>query len=109
MKGWKTRTFLEKTCQHHRPMGTATSRPLRALYKLGQQDYFLGGHPIWQCFRAGFQMTRQPYLVGGLMVLAGYFSALVRRVEKPVPPELVMFHRREQMQRLRHAVLRRTS
>jgi hypothetical protein len=104
MKGWKTRTFLDKVCQHHRPMGTATSNPLRALYRLGQQDYFLGGHPLWQCCRGGFQMTRQPYVLGGLLVLAGYFGALVRRVEKPVPPELVTFHRREQMRRLRRAL-----
>jgi glycosyltransferase involved in cell wall biosynthesis len=106
MKGWKTRTFLDKACHHHRPMGTATSNPLRALYRLGRQDYFLGGHPLWQCCRAAFQMTRRPYVLGGVLLLAGFFGALVRRVEKPVPPELVTFHRREQLQRLRRVVLR---
>jgi biofilm PGA synthesis N-glycosyltransferase PgaC len=103
MKGWKTRTFLEKVCHHHRSMGTATTSPLRALYRLGRQDYFLGGHPLWQCCRAGFQMTRKPYLLGGLLLFAGYFGALARRVEKPVGADLVRFHRREQMRRLRHA------
>jgi glycosyltransferase involved in cell wall biosynthesis len=106
MKGWKTRTFLEKVCHHHRPMGTATSSPLRAFYKLGQQDYFLGGHPLWQGFRAAFQMTRRPYVAGGILLMAGYLGAALRGVEKPVPPELVSFHRREQMQRLRRRVLR---
>jgi biofilm PGA synthesis N-glycosyltransferase PgaC len=105
MKGWKTRSFLERACDHHRPMGTATATPLRALYKLGTQDYFLGGHPVWQCCRGVFQMRRRPYIAGGAALLAGYFIALIRRVEKPVPLELVRFHRREQMQRLRDALL----
>ena len=106
MKGWKTRTFMEKVCHHHRPMGTATASPLRALYKLGRQDYFLGGHPLWQGFRAAFQMTRRPYVMGGVLLMAGYLGAALRGVEKPVSPELVTFHRREQMQRLRRRVLR---
>jgi glycosyltransferase involved in cell wall biosynthesis len=105
MKGWKTRTFLDRVCLHQRPMGTAASGTFRALYRLGRQDYFLGGHPLWQLCRAGFQMTRKPYVLGGLLVLAGYFGALAGRVERPVSPELVRFHRREQMQRLRRAIL----
>ena len=28
MKGWQTRTFLEKTCFHHRKMGTAGPEPI---------------------------------------------------------------------------------
>jgi hypothetical protein len=38
MKGWRTRTFLEKACQHHRPMGTATAGSFTALYRLGRKD-----------------------------------------------------------------------
>jgi glycosyltransferase involved in cell wall biosynthesis len=106
MRGWKTRTFVDRVCLHHRPMGTAASTAFRALYRLGQQEYVLGGHPLWQVCRAGFQTTRRPYVLGGLLVLAGYVSALMRQIERPVPPELVAFHRREQMARLRRAVAR---
>ena len=49
-------------------------------------------------------MTRKPYVVGGLLLLAGYLGALVRGVERPVSPALVQFHRSEQMQRLRRAL-----
>jgi glycosyltransferase involved in cell wall biosynthesis len=101
MKGWRTRTFLGKVCHHHRPMGTAAAGTLRALYRLGRQDYFLGGHPLWQVFRAALRMRHRPYVVGGALVLAGYVAALARSVPRPVSPELVRFHRREQMQRLR--------
>lgn len=106
MRGWKTRTFLERVCHHHRPMGTASSGIVKALYRLGRQDYFLGGHPLWELFRAGFQMTRKPYGLGGLVLLAGYSLALAGGTDRPISPELVKFHRSEQMHRLRRALSR---
>jgi len=101
MKGWKTRTFVERVCHHHRPMGTASAGKLRANFKLGRQDYYLGGHPLWQLFRAGYQMARRPYVVGGVSLLAGYLWSWIKGVERPVSPELMRFHRLEQMQRLK--------
>lgn len=101
MKGWKTRTFTEKVCQHHRPMGTANTNKAWALFKLGRQDYYLGGHPMWELFRALFQMGRKPYCIGGVLLLLGYLWASVKGVKRPLSPELMKFHRNEQMQRLR--------
>lgn len=100
MKGWKTRTFVERVCYHHRPMGTASVGQLRACARLGRQDYYLGGHPLWQVFRACYQMRRKPYLVGGLLLFAGYFWAWIGGVKRPVSTELIQFHQHEQMQRL---------
>lgn len=108
MRGWQTRTFLEKTCTHHRPMGTGSSKGhIRALFRHGQKDYALGGHPVWQLFRGVFQMTHRPYVVAGGALLAGYLSALVARRERPISPELMQFNRREQMERLRAALFGR--
>jgi hypothetical protein len=50
-------------------------------------------------------MFRRPYGIGGLLLLAGYLGAFARGVPRPVSPELVRFHRREQMVRLRRAML----
>jgi poly-beta-1,6-N-acetyl-D-glucosamine synthase len=100
MKGWKTRTFTEKVCLHHRKMGSAQRGALMARYKVGALDYALGSHPIWECFRTIYQMTKRPFVLGGLMLGAGYFGALVRHEERPVSDELVAFRRREQMERL---------
>jgi glycosyltransferase involved in cell wall biosynthesis len=100
MKGWKTRTFTEKVCLHHRTMGTAQRSALMARFKFGAEDYALGSHPIWEFFRTIYQMTKRPFILGGLMLGAGYLWALVRRAERPVSEELVAFRRREQMERL---------
>jgi len=104
MKGWKTRTFTEKVCFHHRGFGTAEQSVLRARFKNGAKDYAVGNHPIWELFRAVYQTTKKPFVVGGLMLACGYTWSLIRRVARPVSPELVAFHRREQMGRLRDFV-----
>jgi GT2 family glycosyltransferase len=101
MKGWKTRTFPEKACTHHRAMGTAQRGSVMARFRFGMQDYALGGHPLWEIFRTFYQMTQRPYVLGGLMVGCGYFWALARRAPRPVSDELIAFRRREQMQRLK--------
>ena len=101
MKGWKTRTFPEKVCLHLRPIGTAQRGVLKARFRTGALDYALGGHPVWECFRTVYQMTKRPYVLGGLILGAGYVWALVRRVQGPIRPEMVAFRRREQMRRLR--------
>ena len=102
MKGWRTCTFTDKVCLHHRPMGSANYRhKIVAHFKLGQRHYSLGFHPVWQVFRSVYQMSRKPYLIAGLALSAGYFWSMLRRVERPVGPELVAFQRRGQMKRLR--------
>lgn len=101
MKGWKTRTFTEKTCYHHRKMGTWNSSALKAAFQHGQKDYYLGGHPVWQVFRSFYQMTRKNNIVGGSLLMLGYMWAFLTRLERPVSAELMRFHRSEQMQRLK--------
>lgn len=101
MKGWQTRTFPEKSLMHHRAMGTASHSDMTARFRLGRKDYVLGRHLLWETFRSVYQMSRPPFIVGGGALFLGYMWAWLRRVERPVPHELVEFQRREQMQRLR--------
>jgi biofilm PGA synthesis N-glycosyltransferase PgaC len=101
MKGWQTRTFPEKVCFHARKMGTATNGVLSAIFRHGRKDYRLGGHPEWQVFRAAYQMTKKPFIIGGILLLLGYVYASIMGDERPVSRELMAFNRREQMERLR--------
>ena len=101
MHGWRTRTFLEKVCIHHREIGTAQQGSLKSKFKVGVKDYRIGNHPLWEVFRVVYQMTQTPRLVGGLALGMGYIWAALRRLERPVPHELVKFQRKEQLDRLR--------
>jgi len=100
MKGWKVRSFPDKRFHHHRSMGTAERGRLAALFSYGEKDYYLGGSPLWQACRVVFRMVKPPVLTGGLALLAGYTWAAVRRIDRPVSPELMRFHRQDQMQKL---------
>jgi len=104
MKGWKTRTFTEKFCHHHKKMGSGNHGELAALFKNGKKDYFLGGHPLWQVFRSFYQMTKKPYLLGGSLLFLGYFWASVSGIERVVSKDLITFNQKEQMQRLKKAL-----
>jgi len=101
MKGWTTRTFTTKSCLHHRAMGTAEHSVLVARFRSGAKDYAFGGHPLWEFFRMLYQISRKPYVVGGLLVGAGFAWATARRLERPISREMVEFRRRDQMRRLR--------
>jgi poly-beta-1,6-N-acetyl-D-glucosamine synthase len=101
MKGWKVRAFPEKRFHHYRTMGTAGRGTLGALFSYGEKDYYLGGSPLWQLFRVAYRMGKKPVLLGGLALLLGYVWAALRRVNRVVSPELMRFHRHEQMKKLR--------
>jgi len=101
MMGWKTRSFKEKSFFHYRQLGTAERSVLAASFLYGQKDYFLGGHPLWELFRVSYRMTKRPYIVDGLALGLGYGLAALRRLKKPISKELMAFHRREQMRKLK--------
>jgi len=101
MLGWKTRSFRERCFFHHRSLGTAERGHLASSFSYGEKDYYLGGHPAWELFRVAYRITKRPYLLNGAALGAGYLWAFLRRAERPVSDELMRFHRKEQMQKLR--------
>jgi glycosyltransferase involved in cell wall biosynthesis len=101
MRGWKTRSFKEKFFFHHRSLGTAERSSLASAFSYGEKDYYLGGHPLWVLLRVGYKMMKRPYMVGGLVFGLGYLSALIKRTPRAVSRELMSFHRREQMVKLK--------
>jgi len=101
MKGWRTRSFTEKLYLHHRPMGSNGQPGWSIQLRQGERDYLTGGHPLWQLSRSAFQLSQKPYVIGGFCLLLGFAWPYLRRVERPVPRDLMLFHRAEQMARLR--------
>jgi glycosyltransferase involved in cell wall biosynthesis len=101
MMGWTTRSFREKSFFHYRSLGTAERSLLASTFSYGEKDYYLGGHPVWEFFRVGYRATKKPYLVGGIALYSGYLSAFLRRMKRPVSADLMRFHRKEQMSKLK--------
>lgn len=101
MKGWTVRAYPERRFHHHRSMGTAQRSQLSSMFSYGEKDYYLGGSPLWQLFRCAYRMAKRPYIMGGLALGTGYFTAALRRMPRAVSPELMRFHRAEQMKKLK--------
>jgi glycosyltransferase involved in cell wall biosynthesis len=101
MIGWKTRSYREKPFFHYRHLGTAERSVLASSFSYGEKDYYRGGSPVWELFRVTYRMTQRPYLVDGLALGLGYGWAMVRRIHRPVSKELIKFHQKEQMRKLR--------
>ena len=101
MKGWRTRSYRERSFFHYRSLGTAERSPLASAFSYGEKDYYLGNHPLWELIRVLYRATKKPYLLEGAALYAGYLSAFLRRMKRPVSKELMRFHRREEMQKLR--------
>jgi glycosyltransferase involved in cell wall biosynthesis len=101
MMGWKTESFRDKSFFHHRRMGTAERGLHSSLFSYGEKDYYLGGHPVWELFRVSYRARRRPYVTGAVALGLGYCWALIRRAPRPVSRELMIFHRKEQMAKLK--------
>jgi GT2 family glycosyltransferase len=106
-EGWQTRTFTEKKCVHHRAVGSAHCvGTFQRLLQKGQKDYRLGSHPVIALFRSVYQMTSKPLVVGGVLMLLGYLWAMLSRVERAIPEELIELRRNDQLRRLKGFVRR---
>jgi glycosyltransferase involved in cell wall biosynthesis len=101
MHGWRTRTFTGRHFIHHRPSGTAKVSKFLVEFHNGRKDYSFGCHPLWQPFRATYRLTRKPYVIGGCLLFAGYYWAVLTGRPKSVSDDLVRFRRKEQIDRLR--------
>jgi biofilm PGA synthesis N-glycosyltransferase PgaC len=107
VKGWETRTFLEKSFIHHRTQGGALHTGLRARWYMGRKDYLLGNHPLWEFFRSIYQMQHKPFIIGGILVLAAYVWYAFRGIERTMPKELMALRQTDQLRRLKTILQRR--
>jgi len=101
MMGWKTRSFREKFFFHYRHLGTAERSAFAAAFSYGEKDYYLGGHPVWELFRVAYRTVKPPYILEGVALGLGYGWAALTRQKRPISKELMKFHRREQMRKLK--------
>jgi len=101
MKGWKVRSFSDKRFHHHRSLGTAGRSGFAANFSYGEKDYYLGNAPVWELFRVAYRMAKRPFFIEGFALFLGYCWAALRRVPRPVSRELMQFHRRDEMKKLK--------
>jgi hypothetical protein len=86
---------------HHERVMMGGRNVFSSRFRKGRISYSLGYHPIFQIVIGAYRMIQRPYLVGGLLQIAGYFWEALGSAERKVPQPVVEFLQNEQMQRLR--------
>jgi len=101
LKGGRRRPSSKKPVFSSSQDGTAKSRPSESRLGYGREDYYVGGHPLWQILRGVFQMKQKPFVLAGTCLISAIFMRPPPGCSGLSLPEVVAFYRAEQMARLR--------
>jgi hypothetical protein len=86
-------------------MGSSFQSIYRGRLRWGAGQYFMGTHPLYALAIAGYRMMERPWIVGGLLILAGYLRGYLSRRPRYEDRQFRSHLRRWQLARLH---LRRT-
>lgn len=100
--GWKAMSWDEPELrfEHLRPMGSSQTSIYTGRRRHGFGQYFMGTDPLYFIATAVFRAMEPPYILGGLAMLQGYFSAWLRGETRLEDPELRAFIRSYQRRTL---------
>jgi glycosyltransferase involved in cell wall biosynthesis len=99
MKHWQVTSFSDLKVFHHRPTNSAEG-VLKGWFRQGKMDYSLGALPAFELFKLLRRVCVPPYVLGSMARFAGFVDSYVRREERQVPDEFMVFLRQEQKQRV---------
>lgn len=100
MLGWKVQSVTSIPAYHHRPTGGGFGA-MRYRFLGGMMDHYFGTHPVFQVFRVLRRMGYKPYIIGGLVRMAGFLWGYCKGAKREVSPDFIEFFRKEQMEKLR--------
>src|ERR1700733_15304970 len=102
MNGFQTSLIPELVVDHLKPRNVSQGGIVRRKFQLGIRDYALAYHPGFEFVKCIGRINEPPFLVGAAAWFAGYCMSAIGRRPRLIPPDLVQFVRREQVQRLRN-------
>lgn len=102
MCGWQTRSFHDPELRilHHRLMGSSEKNIIHGRLRWGRGQWFMGTHPLYIIASGINRMRERPYVLGGLLIIAGYFLAMLQRVPRYDDPAFRRDLRQWQLARL---------
>lgn len=109
MKGWQTLSYHDREAWlwHHRIMGSSDRSIYTGRLRWGRGNWYLGYHPLYAIAAGVNRMRERPYVIGGLLMIAGYFGAALRRLPRYDDPAFRRYLRGWQNRRLKNTLLGR--
>jgi biofilm PGA synthesis N-glycosyltransferase PgaC len=102
MHGWTAWSFPELKAVHQRPAGVRQAHGLlRTRFLQGLREYNLSTHPLFMIAKSLRRcLLEPPWLVGGILRLAGYLYGYLKREPSQIPAEVAAYARHEQISRV---------
>lgn len=84
MLGYRTASFhdAELRILHLRLMGSSDRNVYRGRLRWGRGQWFMGSAWPYVVASGLFRMREKPFVIGGLLIIAGYFEAALRRLPR---------------------------
>jgi biofilm PGA synthesis N-glycosyltransferase PgaC len=101
MHGWKTQTFGDIPFYHLKPINSATGSFFYGKWQLGERDYMIGNHLLFELFRCVYRATDRPIIISSIIRLAAYLGMFLRRKKRSIPDDVLKYKQGEQLGRLK--------
>src|SRR5690606_5868639 len=84
MQGCDTLTFYDADAWlwHHRIMGSSDRSVYVGRLRWGRGNWTMGYHPVYAVATGLYRMKERPVVIGGLLMIVGYFLAAAKRVPR---------------------------
>lgn len=84
LRGWKVMSVDDPKLRlyHHRLMGSSYKSVFHGRLRWGRGQYFMGSHPLYVVASGINRMLERPYVLGGILIVAGYCVSAIRRVPR---------------------------
>lgn len=84
MAGWRTWSFRDPDLMihDHRLMGSSYKSVYHGRIRWGWGQYFMGTHPLYILAIGVYRMLERPFIIGGLLIVAGYLKGWVTRAPR---------------------------
>ncbi|MFZ6722300.1 glycosyltransferase [Undibacterium sp. Ji49W] len=111
MKGWTTLSFFDSDAilMHHRLMGSSDKNVYRGRLRWGRGIWFMGYHPLYALASGIFRMREKPFVIGGLLIIAGYIGAAIKGAPRYDNMEFRQHLHRWQLGQIKNLFVRRKS
>jgi poly-beta-1,6-N-acetyl-D-glucosamine synthase len=102
MAGYRTASLPDPELRiiHLRLMGSSDKNIYRGRLRWGRGQWFMGSSFPYVLASGVFRMREEPYIVGGLLIVAGYLGAAIRRAPRYQDPAFRKNLQRWQRRRL---------
>ncbi|MGE4335168.1 MAG: glycosyltransferase family 2 protein [Pigmentiphaga sp.] len=103
MKGWATLSFYDPDAWlwHHRIMGSSDRSLYVGRLRWGRGNWYMGYHPLYALVAGVNRMREKPYVIGGVLMIIGYFWNAVKGAPRYEDLEFRRHLRQWQLKRLR--------